>query len=291
MIIIRLEGGIGNQLFQYATGKALALRLNTEIILDISSLNRINSNITKREYELFNFQIDSNLYSKSFLTSFKFSQFFPSSIIGWNVYKEVGRNFNPEFLELKDKTYLIGYWQSFKYFSQISTQLMQELMPKKSLSDYSQDLVNNIKNSESVALHVRRGDYASSKTSNALHGCLPFNYYISAIKKMRITHKHCKFFIFSDDIKWCKYNLSFINSDVIIVEGNDNSNAWQDLILMSYCKHHILANSSFSWWGAWIADQRYQTDERTVLTPKNWFVTEAENINLADRFPSHWQII
>ena len=87
MIIIRLEGGIGNQLFQYATGKALALRLNTEIILDISSLNRINSNITKREYELFNFQIDSNLYSKSFLTSFKFSQFFPSSIIGWNVYK------------------------------------------------------------------------------------------------------------------------------------------------------------------------------------------------------------
>jgi hypothetical protein len=139
----------------------------------------------------------------------------------------------------------------------------------------------------SVALHIRRGDYVSLGSANKYHGVLPLEYYEMAVSYALTNIQNPHFVIFSDDLLWCRQNLSLPDDSFTYVENNLGDASWQDLILMSHCRHHVIANSSFSWWGAWLADQRWGKN-RIVIAPHKWFLKL--EISKQDRFPSHWLI-
>ena len=287
---MRLSGGLGNQLFQYAAGRALASSYNTDLLLDISFLKLNLPNVTKRFFELNHFKHVGRIatVSESRLMPLlshiaKYSHLFTS----WYTYVEKNNKYNAGFFNLPDQTYLVGYWQSYRYFSTIVSQLIMELTPQEKMSLANILLKEKIIESESVAFHVRRGDYASLHSAAKYHGVLSLSYYRTAMIRLREQINSPKIFVFSDDPVWCRANLPLDESNTKYVIHNTGNNAWQDLILMGSCRHHVIANSSFSWWGAWLADCNYGISQRVVIAPANWFIGKA-NLDLSDRFPQHW---
>jgi len=150
-------------------------------------------------------------------------------------------------------------------------------------------LAKQIDLSASVALHIRRGDYVSLVSAARFHGALPLSYYMAAVARVRECVVEPKFFVFSDDQEWCRDNLQ-LGDSATFVGHNTGSDSWQDLVLMGRCRHHVIANSSFSWWGAWLADQRWGVPQRLVIAPACWFSGQPGQ-NLSDRFPVHWEMI
>ncbi len=290
MICIRLEGGLGNQLFQYATGRALAIRHSTELVLDTSALNTILPGITSRSYELGHFNLVARFAKPKECRLPSWLRHLPalSKLISpWRMYVENGLGFNPRFTSLPDNTFLVGYWQSYRYFSDVRDMLISDLTLVTPMSAASNDIAIQIESSPSVAIHVRRGDYVSLASAANLHGALPSVYYIDAVREVSQAVHGARFFVFSDDPDWCRSNLQ-LNNTAIYVAHNRGTDSWQDLMLMSRCRHHIIANSSFSWWGAWLADQRHRiTANRFVVAPARWFSGQPYS-DLSDRFPPHW---
>lgn len=289
MICIRLEGGLGNQLFQYAAGRSLAIRHKTNLVLDTSILKKTRKGITFRAMELNNFKIIAEIADAK---SIKFSQLFryapgvTSFFTNWRPFIENSLNFNSNFANLPDSTYLVGYWQSFRYFENIASLIYAELMPNKPMSEISSALKNKMTKVNSVALHVRRGDYVTLKSANSMHGALSVSYYKMAIDDIQAKLVNPVFFVFSDDPAWCKEHLPLPLDSTKFITHNSGPDSWQDLILMSNCNHSVIANSSFSWWAAWLADQKYGLENRLVYAPSRWFVGSTHDTK--DRFPSHW---
>lgn len=290
MIGVRLEGGLGNQLFQYAAARSLAIRHATEIMIDRSVLNSKSTLITAREYELSVFNCPIAPSSRDSIPFSRLAKRFGwlfSLLTSWTVYIEKGQQYDANFLAAPDNSYLIGYWQSYRYFEAIKDTIRNDFTPKNSLSRKSLAIKKIIDlSSPSVAIHVRRGDYVNLPSAIHFHGALSIDYYHQAFDMMIKRFPDATYFVFSDDIDWCKGNLGLENK-AIYVDHNRSIDAWQDLILMSACKHHIIANSSFSWWGAWLGGQNGQFSNQLVIYPKNWFKGRA--INERDRFPLNWQ--
>jgi len=291
MICVRLEGGLGNQLFQYAAARALALRLNTQTFYDDALLHQKRSAVTSRELELGAFRCVAQPFINRIFILARFAKyiapiskyFFPYQILTEKSSCDLS------YFAAQGNLYLAGYWQSYRYFENYSIEISRELLPCKSLSLASQEIHAHIKScSESVAIHVRRGDYVSHGSAASFHGALDVDYYKKAVSLMRNRLFEPHFFVYSDDIAWCKENLNLSNQ-VRFIENNDKARAWEDLVLMRDCQHHIIANSSFSWWGAWLADVDNKVRDHIVIAPKNWF--RGKKINLTDRFPSHWILI
>lgn len=292
MICVRLEGGLGNQLFQYATGRALALRHGCELLLDTSTLQRRNRRVTPRQLELQRFGYIGRLVTprESLLLPWLHRMApFSHWLSPWHTYVERGAAFNAAFESLPDHTYLVGYWQSFRYFSDIAEQLFTELEPVDALSDASLVVAEELDSTNSVALHVRRGDYVSLGSAASFHGALPPSYYEAALTRVNEHVGGRRVFVFSDDPEWCRMNLP-LDDRATFVTHNAGPDAWQDLVLMSRCRHHVIANSSFSWWGAWLADQRWAATQRLVIAPERWFNGQSVQ-NLGDRFPPHWEVL
>ncbi len=292
MICVKLEGGLGNQMFQYAAGRALAQRHNTDLILDTAALNRTGSKYTARDFELKHFRVKSQLSSPEDFRLIRLLHRFPRLVnlfSNWRLYVEDSLSFNVAFKELPDSTYLSGYWQSFLYFSDFAKNIYEDFQPTEELSQFSKEISHQIISCESVSLHVRRGDYVTLKSAANMHGTLAESYYSKAIEHVFSSLANPVIFIFSDDPDWCKANLIFPFGSVRYVNHNVGSAAWQDLMLMSQCRHNIIANSSFSWWGAWLADQRYGINDRFVYAPNKWFAGIDNNI--IDRIPKHWILI
>lgn len=289
MICIRLEGGLGNQLFQYAAGRSLAIRHKTNLVLDISILKKIRKGITFREMELNHFKIVAEIADAK---SIKYSQLFryapgaTSFFTNWRPFIENSLNFNSNFANLPNSTYLVGYWQSFRYFDDIASLIYSELMPNRPMSVMSSALKSEMTEVNSVALHVRRGDYVTLKSANSMHGALSVSYYKIAIDDIQAKLVNPVFYVFSDDPTWCRDNLPLPLNSTLYVSHNVGGDSWQDLILMSHCQHTVIANSSFSWWAAWLADQRYGLENRLVYAPARWFVGTTHDTK--DRFPCHW---
>jgi hypothetical protein len=184
---------------------------------------------------------------------------------------------------LPDGVYLKGNWQSPKYFADIAEIIRNEFTLKKRLTEKSLRLAELIDSNESVSIHVRRGDYA--QTSNGLqhHGVCGEDYYCRCVDHIRQGVKHPQFFIFSDDPSWAADNFGHLEGSVFV--DNDSHDACQDLWLMSHCKHNIIANSTFSWWGAWLN----RHEGKIVLAPKQWFAEEVQfSMRTEDLFPSEW---
>lgn len=285
MIIVKLCGGLGNQLFQYAAGRALSLINHTELCLDLSWFENIPSSNTKRDYCLKNFTIKASELSGfnkyiAILHSNKILSRTPISRIIWKHYREKSFDFDRDFVSLPDFTYLNGYWQSHLYFEsyiiQIRHDLKVKLMPNVDDSKY----LPKIDQFNSVSIHFRRGDYVNQKAASAVHGACSMDYYKTAIEYVKSKIDNPNFFVFSDDIEWVKNNFVKDDSFNYILRSKTDSEV-HDLMLMSRCKHHIIANSSFSWWAAMLnADEN-----KIVVAPKRWFANSKPTPTL---IPESW---
>jgi hypothetical protein len=290
MIIVKLIGGLGNQMFQYAAGKALASAHNTELLVDVSYLLKDPKGAyTKRELELNVFNIDLKIATEADIKLFnidkstKITRTLQRNLpfLYSNLYAaESGSNYQQAFISYPKNTYLEGFWQSEKYFKSISTILKAEFTLKASLSSENVKWMNEISNCESVSIHVRRGDYISNTGQQSHHICEKA-YYENALGLILKKHKDVQVFLFSDDLDWCKKNL-ILNVPTFYVDSNQKQNFHVDLILMSHCKHNIIANSSYSWWAAWLN----QNTEKVVIAPKKWFANAA--LNNKDLLPTEW---
>jgi hypothetical protein len=208
------------------------------------------------------------------------------------VFAQPHYHYYPDWLNLPDDLYLSGYFQSEKYFGTIQDKIRQWYTPSKPLDDKNAALLAEMKTKESVSLHVRRGDYTAA-SFNSFFGTLPDDYYQRAVAHINQQIKAPAFYIFSDDIAWCKANLK-VGDSPVFVDHNRGDDSFKDVLMMSGCKHNIIANSSFSWWGAWLnADP-----SKTVIAPTKWFnqsyytgkgnVYPTRYYNTSDLIPPGW---
>jgi hypothetical protein len=285
MIVVRLCGGLGNQMFQYATGRAVAMTTKTELVYDLGWYRRTPKSNTRREFELARYSI---LAREATLKEESSGHYYTGQIWRrlpllprpWRLFKENDYNYDPLLQDVKDNTYLYGYWQSYRYFEKIAELLRTELTPLIPPSKQDISIMNQIKDSCSVSVHVRRGDYVTKKTAANVHGVCTLDYYRSALDAIMAFVKEPHFFVFSDDSKWSRENLVFPGTATFI-DHNGTVTAFQDMRLMSNCRHHIIANSSFSWWGAWLNP----CSDKTVIAPLKWF---ADGRATNDLTPTAW---
>ncbi len=260
MLIVKLKGGLGNQLFQYGFGRFLANKRNEQLKLDISSMGSAKD--TKRKYVLDKFNIKTGIASTEEIQKYApsaFARFFKQKI-----FREFNIGWQPHLLT-SQKNYFEGYWQSYLYLDPIKDKLLQEITLKNPFTDYYQQISSQIKNSNSVAIHIRRGDFADNQKIKSIHQTINIDYFKKALELINTKITNPIFFIFSDDIAWVKTNLK-TNGQNIYVSPEKNSEATQELILMSQCQHQIISNSTFSWWAAYLN----QNTNKIVIAPKKW---------------------
>ena len=259
MVIVRVLGGLGNQMFQYAYAKALEMR-GYDVKLDISGF---------KKYKLHGgYQLDK--YNINLDNANKYSVLF-SKINPLKTLKEDNLLFNSKLLSLKGNEYVKGYFQTEKYFLQIRETLIKQFIINTEIKDSTKNYKKKITEAEnSCSIHIRRGDYVTNNKSNSIHGTCSLDYYKQAIKIIEDKYKNITFFIFSDDISWTKENLNLVNAIYI----DHKCLPHEDIYLMSLCKHNITANSSFSWWAAWLNENI----SKTVVAPKQWFVDKENEI-------------
>ena len=276
MIIIKIKGGLGNQLFQYAVGRALALHHRLPLKLDLT----IFKTYKLHRYLLDQFAIQADIATEDEIIKLKgrnnvlFSALRKAGLVKRKSYlKEKRSSYFDASVFKNDDVYLDGYWQNELYFSDIREELLRDLTSISSMSDLGVVYMEGIKKSNSVSLHVRRGNYLNLKNFNVLD----IDYYMKAVEYIRKNVEKPTFFIFSDDLEWCKNSLGFLDNCVFV---DSTKTEIDDLKLMSLCQHNIIANSSFSWWGAWLN----QNSKKTVIAPKDWLLNDpgSSNVILSD---------
>lgn len=291
MVIVQLKGGLGNQMFQFASAFAIAKNNHAHLKLDLRFLKdkTHKENFTLRDFELsifsdnFSeigiFEVRSVLFISSVLRKFKLNL----RGFHWSVFFEKYFNYDEMILSLKGNFYLIGYFQSEKYFHKYRSELLKVFKFRLPLSGESLNLSKDIKKENAVSIHIRRGDYVNNAQVNSVHGVCSIEYYLEAVKLITERVSDPFFYVFSDDIDWVKENL-FLEHKTVFVSHNTGTNSYQDMELMSYCKHNIIANSSFSWWGAWLNEN----PGKTVIAPQKWFFDPDTNALTADLIPAEW---
>lgn len=293
MIILRLRGGLGNQLFQYAAGKALAQFHNTPLKLDLY----FYSTHRNRKFELENFNIPIVLASREEVHTFtgknpiiRFLNKRENYLRCPEVFAQPYYHFYDDYFDLPANLYVSGYFQSEKYFKKSGAEIRSWYTAARPLDHVNEKLVEEMRSTESVAIHVRRGDYTNQYAS--FFGTIPDTYYQKAIETIQGRTNNARFYIFSDDIPWCKINLPL--HQPVFVEHNKGSDSYKDLVLMSNCKHNIIANSTFSWWGAWLN----KNPDKVIIAPQGWFresyfggnftVYPTRIYNTKDLIPEEW---
>lgn len=294
MIIVRLAGGLGNQLFQYAFARGVSSRLKTNFKLDATPFETYYKH---HKYSLDNFSIKQTFAKDfdffGFVWMRKHNSFFEifyrylrlkSKLLPF--YRtERQFHFDPSVFT-RDNTYFDGSWVTEKYFKDIRSELLEELTINKPLSEYSNGILKEIQASTAISIHVRRADYITGSTfasAPIIHGTCSMDYYMSAIKYITDKEHDPHFFIFSDDYEWSVENFKFLNCPVTCIKNGPEKN-YEDIFLMSQCKHNIIANSTFSWWGAWL--NRNAT--KIVIAPKKWFNTQKSTTVTDDIIPGSW---
>lgn len=290
MIVVRLIGGLGNQLFQYAFARNLAIKQGVQLKLDVSSYRVSAPNVTARRYELGQFKIQAEFakFSEIWylrgggrvgeLAAFLGSRLSRSAL---RRVKENGFSYSPDMLGLPDNVYLDGYWQSERYFKDSADLIRKDLQFAISPSAKDEEVERRIEEGDAIAVHVRRGDFVSDSAISAIHGACGLDYYQRAIAYAVNKVKNPQIFIFSDDPSWVKQNLR-TGLPTVYVTHNNESTAIQDFRLMSLCDHQIIANSTFSWWAAWLN----ANPTKTVIAPARWFASD--KFDTKDLLPAEW---
>lgn len=286
MVTVDIFGGLGNQMFQYALGRHLSIRNGVPLAIRHINVEAFSA----REYELGCFKLTSGVRVVEGSSHSKFVQIlrlgdrlrrlFPKD--SGLLIQEKGFAFDPSILELTAKSiHLAGYWQSEKYFKGIRETILEDFTPAHSLSGHNQEIAEEIQNSNSVGVHVRRGDYVVDRKTNEYHGVCGPDYYRRAVEIIAKKVSEPVFYFFSDDMGWVKKNLKTRFKNVY-VDWNTDDHSYVDMVLMSHCKHNILANSSFSWWGAWLNRNK----DKIVVAPKKWF--QDPSVDTRDLIPGGW---
>jgi Glycosyl transferase family 11 len=290
MVIVRLIGGLGNQMFQYSMGRALAIRKGTALLLDTTGF---------RNYSLHHgFELSSVFSIEPRIASPRDVR----SVLGW---RSVGRvrallarrslaairgkrlvvephlEYWPGITMVPDDCYLSGYWQSEKYFADASDIIRSDFKFRQSLNGLNLALSQEIGSCNSVSLHIRRGDYVSNPLTLATHGVCSIDYYARAVEYVARLYPNPFFFVFSDDPRWALENLK-LDFPCRIVDHNQGAQSNIDMQLMSLCRHNITANSTFSWWAAWLNGN----EGKIVVTPRSWFASTA--LRTSDLIPQTW---
>ncbi len=284
VIIVQLKGGLGNQLFQYAAGRRLSLTVGVPLKLDISFYKRHK----QRTYELDQFCIEAGIATPWEVASWRGPRYLtqitrPLGLLP-RLVMEKSFEVDPTILHLGDGKYLDGYWQSYRYFADVAPQIRRELAVRIPPSDTDRVLLDRMARCDSVCLHVRRGDYASNPITRQYHGLCTPEYYRTAVEGLAAQLHAPELFVFSDDLPWVKQNLRFELSTTH-VEHHGVDGAPLELRLMAGCRHFVIANSSLSWWAAWLAS----SEESSVYAPRHWFADPT--INTADLTPPAWHRI
>jgi hypothetical protein len=288
VIIVKLKGGLGNQLFQYACGRALAHRNRTSLKLDTSWF----ASQSKRHYSLDRFNISATVASNLDIAN---TMHGPNNLWGRiharlqslkPYYKrrfvlERGLYFDPMILQVSRDAYLDGYWASPKYFSNIADILRTELTLIEAMDSANGEYAQRIQECNSISVHIRRGDYVAVEYQ-AIFGLLPLEYYQSAIRYLAEQVDRPRFYIFSDDTEWCRDNLRLGYEHEFVLQNGANADQ-NDLALLSLCQHHIIANSTFSWWGAWLSDRN---KNKIVIAPQKWYTDP--RYSTRDFIPEGW---
>jgi Glycosyl transferase family 11 len=299
-VVACLFGGLGNQMFQYAAGRSLALKTGSRLVLDATSFRLPNA---RRVYALDGYALaaetrfDGYRYPPRQSTvrfpAPKWSRWIgraaqlvrtkppiarkaPENV--FSVFAEHSFDFDARFCDCGPQTYLVGYWQSERYFADIADIIRRELTCLRAPDAANARWLARIRATNAVCVHVRRGDYLLPAHFEH-HGLCSADYYLRAIQLIRERVASPQFFLFSDDWPWCREHLAA--SDVVVVDANKPAAGQDELRLMAACRHHVIANSSLSWWGAWLATSAGQI----VVAPTPWFTHRSET---PDLFPPGW---
>jgi hypothetical protein len=292
MIITRIIGGLGNQMFQYATGRALSLEYEQSLRLDISGFTGYELHYGFELHRVFECLAEiateadiRGILGWQFSTVIRRIVARPSlTVIRRNGFVvEPHFHYWPEIRNVPQACYLLGYWQSEKYFQKVASVIRADFTFKSPPANRNDQLAEKISQVNAVSLHVRRGDYIENPKNIALYGICTLDYYREAIRYISERVEQPYFFIFSDDIVWAKDHLK-IDLPHQYVDFNNGTESYLDMQLMSLCKHYIIANSSFSWWGAWLNP----VPEKIVVAPAKWFINEN---NIKDLYPEGWVVL
>lgn len=290
MIISRIGGGLGNQLFQYACGRALAVRHNVPLYLDVSGFNNNGSN---RSFQLNHFRIRADIATTDMIykgiywrrdSLGKMCRFINRMLPYHNQrnIQEKSLLFDKNFVHFGKNVYLMGYWASEKYFKPIEDKIREEIQLRKEPFGINGELMRQINSVNSVSLHVRRGDYLLGKGAE-FFGVLTLEYYLKAMEYLSKNISNLHYFVFSDDPLWAQEHFKNVGK-CTIVSNNSQDVAYFDLALMKCCKYHVVANSSFSWWGAWLCTFK----DKIVIAPKMW---HKSLVDTRDLIPKEWMQI
>ncbi len=288
MIVVRLMGGLGNQMFQYALGRRLALERGVPLKLDVSWYEEHDN----RSFSLGNLALKAEIASEEEIFSMKsYSPNLPARMAWKAVQKflpyykrrmvkeqKIG-SYDPNILQCPDNAWVNGYWQSENYFQEIEEIIRKDFSPGIKFSQKVQKTADSMySNPGSVSIHIRRGDYLT-EFSQSFAVC-SIDYYKEAASHISALVINPHFYIFSDDIEWAKNNLK-LNAEMTFIDPSIKNGDIIDIHLICQCCHHINANSSFSWWGAWLGEQ----PDSIVITPNRWF---ADKPYPKDTIPERW---
>lgn len=281
MKIVILKGGLGNQMFQYAFSK----NLRNELLYDKDFYKKYNQHNGLELERIFKIDLSSNDIRNQRLIFLKVKimkllKRVLKKTKKLKIYKIEDTIFSEEIL--KDKSEIViydGYWQSEKYFKNFEEEIRKDFKFPE-LDVENKKISSQIKEEEAVSIHIRRGDYIGNKV---LGGLITTKYYEKAIGYLERYIRNPSYYIFSDDIEWCKKELNLSNRKIIFINHNKGKDSYKDIQLMSLCKHNIIPNSSFSWWGAWLN----KNPNKIVIAPKRWFTKES-GYRYADIVPESW---
>ena len=291
VIIVKLIGGLGNQMFQYAIGKSIALHHNAELKLDLKffNTNHRDKSITKRNFQLCVFNIngpfatDKEVFKLTRRTPVYWLDKILNRIMGCRptYFIEKHYGFDNTISAKHPPVVLEGFWQSEKYFVQFKQEILRTFKFSSLLNSTSVAFLEKIKSVNAVSIHVRRSDYVTVAKNTHTYGACSIEYYQEAVALIKRKVSNPVFFVFTDDYEWVRHNL-IAQGNFILVEGNIGDNSWMDMCLMSNCKHNIIANSSFSWWGAWLN----KNVDKMVIAPQNWY--KNPDFDTKDIVPQGW---
>lgn len=281
MIIAQIKAGLGNQLFQYAAAKQLAEKLGTQLKLNVDFFDNNMNDVTQRNFELNKLAISAPLASKEEIKRIKkktWKNIFHISTIRERHYPLL------HLLLRRDNNYYVkGYWQSERYFADITPIIRDEFRFMEPLQEeYFKRIQQKIRGTNSVSLHFRRGDYVTNPKVNACFGSCTIEYYQKAIKIISSTIPDPRLFIFSDDITWVKDNFSTRLPTIFIDQKDEMLHS--DFRLMQLCQHNIIANSSYSWWAAWLNEN----PSKIVIAPQQWSKDKQLQHRSATMIPRSW---
>jgi hypothetical protein len=292
-VIAKVYGGLGNQMFQYAAGRALSTRLELPLELDVREMGREGASHQGYEIErVFRVQVRAAtgpavhrmLGWRSLHSARRVLRKMRLDVLNGRYVPEPHFHYWSAFERIAGPCYLDGYWQSYRYFDAIDPLLRTDFSFRNALCGDNLRVHDAIAASPaSVSVHIRRGDYLSNSKAAAHHGFAGLAYYTAAVASVASRLPKPRFFVFSDDIAWARGNLP-LPADTVFVDHNAGADSHFDLQLMSRCRHHIIANSSFSWWAAWLNP----SPSKIVVAPSRWVLTRYDTTTIT---PPAWERI